>query len=156
MNILFLIQDREMPSSRVRVLNLLPELEKEGIHAHVMTYPRKIGDKLSLMKKCRQFDITFLQKKLPSPVDVILLRRFSRKLVFDFDDAIYYRHDAAEDMESATRQQKFNFLVKRVDLVIAGNKVLSDYSGQFNKNIVIVPSAVETRNIPVKDYSLVS
>ncbi|MDH4230914.1 MAG: hypothetical protein OEW04_02665, partial [Nitrospirota bacterium] len=114
--ILFLIQDEEMPSSRVRVLNLLPELEKEGIHAHVMTYPRKIVEKLGLIGKCRQFDITFLQKKMPSPVDVILLRRFSRRLVFDFDDAIYYRHDAQEVLESATRYQKFNFLVKRVDL----------------------------------------
>jgi hypothetical protein len=84
------------------------------------------------------------------------MRRFSRKLVFDFDDAIYYRHDAEEVLESATRHQKFNFLVKRVDLVIAGNKVLSDYSGQFNKNIEIIPSAVETRNIPVKDYGLAS
>ena len=154
--VLFLIQDEKMPSSRVRVLNLLPELEKEGIHGHVMTYPRKIGGKLRLMRKCMQFDITFLQKKLPSPLDVILMRRFSRKLVFDFDDAIYYRHDAQAVLESSTRHQKFKFLVKRVDLVIAGNRVLSDYSGQLNKNIVIVPSAVETRNIPVKDYSLTS
>ena len=121
-----------------------------------MKYPRKIGDKLGLMSKCRQFDVTFLQKKLPLPLDVILLRSFSRKLVFDFDDAIYYRHDAQEVLESATRYQKFNFLVKRVDLVIAGNRVLSDYSRQFNENTVIVPSAVETRNIPVKDYNLTS
>jgi glycosyltransferase involved in cell wall biosynthesis len=156
MKALLLIQDEKMPSSRVRLLNLLPELEKEGIHAHVMSYPRRIGDKLRLMRKCREFDITFLQKKMPSPLDVTLLRSFSRKLVFDFDDAIYYRHDAQEVLESSTRHQKFNFLVKRVDLVIAGNKVLSDYSAQFNKNVVIVPSAVETRNIPVKDYSLAS
>ncbi len=154
--ILFLIQDEKMPSSRVRVLNLLPELEKEGIHAHVMKYPRNIGDKIGLMRKCRQYDITFLQKKLPMPFDVILLRKFSRKLVFDFDDAIYCRHDAQEVLESVTRYHKFNFLVKRVDLVIAGNRVLSDYSRQFNKNIVIVPSAVETRNVPMKDYSLTS
>ena len=154
--ILFLIQDEKMPSSRVRVVNLLPELEKEGIHAHVMQYPSKIGGKLGLMSKCRQFDVTFLQKKLPLPLDVILLRRFSRRLIFDFDDAIYYRHDAQEVLESATRYKKFNFLVKRVDLVIAGNRVLSDYARQFNENIVIVPSAVETRNIPVKDYSLTS
>lgn len=154
--ILFLIQDEEMPSSRVRVLNLLPELEKEGIHAHVMTYPRKIVEKLGLIGKCRQFDITFLQKKMPSPVDVILLRRFSRRLVFDFDDAIYYRHDAQEVLESATRYQKFNFLVKRVDLVIAGNRVLANYSRQCNENIAIIPSAVETRNIPQKDYGFTS
>jgi glycosyltransferase involved in cell wall biosynthesis len=153
---LFLIQDEKMPSSRVRVLNLLPELEKAGINAHVKTYPRKIADKLGLVGKCRRFDIVFLQKKLPSPLDVILMRMFSRRFVFDFDDAIYYRHDAEESLDSSTRHQKFNFLMKRLDLVIAGNKVLSDYAGQCNKNIVIVPSAVETRNIPVKDYSVAS
>lgn len=153
---LFLIQDEKMPSSRVRVLNLLPELQKEGIYSHVLKYPGKIGDKIDLVKKCLQYDITFLQKKLPSPFGALLLRKFSRKLVFDFDDAIYYRHDAQEAIESATRYHKFNFLIKQVDLVIAGNRVLADYSGQSNKDVVIVPSAVETRNIPVKDYSRTS
>ncbi|MGE5894291.1 MAG: glycosyltransferase family 4 protein, partial [bacterium] len=140
-----------MPSSRVRVLNLFPELKKEGIECDVVRYPKKVADKISVIKKSRNYDVTFLQKKLLSMIDVILLRRFARKLVFDFDDAIYFRHDAEAVLESRTRASRFKSIVSRADLVIAGNRILADHAGRFSKSIVIIPSAVETRNVPVHD-----
>lgn len=152
MKVLFLIQDEQMPSSRIRVLNLLLELRKEGINTDYIKYPKKFFKKLSLIRMCKKYDVVYVQKKLLSPPDTTVLRRFSRRLIFDFDDAIYYRHDAQEVLESKSRYLKFRYLVKNVDLVIAGNRILSDYAGQFNKNIIVIPSAVETRNIPEKDY----
>jgi glycosyltransferase involved in cell wall biosynthesis len=154
LKILFLVQDETMASSRIRVMNLVPELEKEGIRAYVLEYPKKLMEKLSMIKTCRQYDVTFLQKKLPSHFDAILLKIYSNKLVFDFDDAIYYRHDARESLSSATRNKKFVFLTRRADLVIAGNRILADHAGRCNRNVVVIPSAVETRDLPVKNYDL--
>lgn len=150
--VLFIIQDEKLPSSRIRIINLLPELEKEGINADVVKYPRGSLEKIRLIKMCNQFDMTFLQKKLLSPIDAVLLRKYARKLIFDFDDAIYYRHDEHRTVKSRSRYLKFKFLVSKVDLVVAGNRILADYASRFNRNVVVIPSAVETRNIPLKDY----
>ena len=153
MKILFLIQDYEMPSSRVRVLNLLPYLKEKGIEFEVRPYPKGFVEKLKTFWALRRFDAVFLQKKLPSPFESFLLKRASRYLIFDFDDAIYLRHDANKEIESKSRELKFKAIVKQADLIIAGNRILASEAGRFNKNVVIIPSAVETRDIPLKDWS---
>ena len=150
--VLFIIQDERLPSSRVRVLNLLPELKRDEISVDVVQYPKSPIEKIRLIKRCHQFDITYLQKKLLSPLDAALLRKYARKLIFDFDDAIYYKHDKQEALESKSRHLKFKYLIQKVDLVVAGNSILADYANRFNRNVVIIPSAVETRNIPLKDH----
>lgn len=150
--VLFIIQDEKMPSSRVRVLNLLPELKKEGISPEIVKYPKSSLKRIQIIKECQQFDITYLQKKLLSPLDITLLRRFAKKFIFDFDDAIYYRHDEKEVLESQSRYIKFKYLAGKVDLLIAGNRILAEYTSKFNKSVFIIPSSVETRDIPLKDY----
>lgn len=150
--VLFIIQDKKLPSSRVRVMDLLPELEGKGISADVVQYPKNFADKIRLIKRCSHFDITYLQKKLLSPLDTILLRKYARRLIFDFDDAIYYRHTEKEAPESTARYLKFKYLVQRADLVVAGNRILADYALRFNRNVIVIPSAVETRNIPLKNH----
>lgn len=152
-DILFIIQNPELPSSRVRVLNLLPELEKQGFRSTVRAYPPGSLERLKIIREASKHDLVILQKKLLSPFFFTLLRRASQHLAFDFDDAIYYRHDSSETMASPSRMRKFLMTVKRADLVIAGNEILSDFAGQFSDQVVIVPSAIETRNVPVKDHS---
>lgn len=152
MNVLFLIQDFQMPSSRVRVLNLLPGLRERGINCDVMPYPQGAGNKIGMFKILNKYDAVFLQKKLPSPFESMLLKRLSRILFFDFDDAIYVRHDSSKDMESRSRMFKFRTIVSRADTVIAGNRILAQEAKRFNKNVIIIPSAVETRGVPQKDY----
>lgn len=154
MRLLFLIQDYEMPSSRVRVLNLLPELKKKGIECRVVPYPGRLIERLGLFRNLKGFDAVFLQKKLPTPFEALLLKSLSRKLIFDFDDAIYLKHDSSENIESRSRYMKFRAIIKRADLVIAGNRILAREANKFNKNVAVIPSAVETRNIPVKMWDI--
>jgi glycosyltransferase involved in cell wall biosynthesis len=147
MKVLFLLADEGMPSSRVRVLNLLPELTHAGIAAKTMLYPSAWKHKFELARLCGGYDATFLQKKLLSPLEALLLKRSSRKLVFDFDDAILFRHDSQE-LESWSRRCKFNWLLRHADLVIAGNSILAAHAAERSRRIVIIPSAVETRHVP--------
>lgn len=151
--VLFLIQDKSMPSSRVRVCNLLPELEKNGLETEVVKYPSGIVDKIKLFKKCKLFDVVYLQKRLLTPVDVFFLRRSSKYLMFDFDDAIYCKHESTEIDKKSNRYHKFKSIVSKVDLVIAGNNVLKNVAVEINKNVKIVPSAVFVKDLPQKDYS---
>ncbi len=150
--VLFIIQDSKLPSSRIRVLNLLPEIQKYGIETEVFQYPRNTLDKISVIKKCAQYDITYLQKKLLTPLDAFLLRKYAGKLIYDFDDAIYYKQHDNNSSYSWSRYKKFRYLIRKADLVVAGNRILADQARRFNQNTFIVPSAVETRNIPLNDH----
>jgi glycosyltransferase involved in cell wall biosynthesis len=152
MKVLFLYQDRNLPSSRIRVFDLLPEIRKEGILAAAEVYPRKLSEKFGLFRRLKGFDVIYLQKKLLSPFDAALLRRFAGRLVFDFDDAIYYRDDSDASLISRSRYLKFRNLACNSDLLVAGNRILAGYSRQFNRNVTIVPSAVETRRVPLRDH----
>ncbi len=154
MKVLFIYQDNKMPSSRIRVLNLLPEIQEGGIHAEALVYPKNISEKIRLFKNIGQFDIIYLQKKLPSPVEAKLFKSLSKRLIFDFDDAIYYKDDSHPFFESSSRQIKFKSIVRGADLIIAGNRILADYARQFNRKVISVPSAVETRGVPRKDYTV--
>ena len=110
--VLFIYQDERMPSSRIRVLNLLPEMRKEGIQPHAAMYPKTMVEKIKMLRQFRQFDIIYLQKKLLTLLEVKLFRWYARRLVFDFDDAIYYRDDKQALLESRTRNLKFQSLVR--------------------------------------------
>lgn len=151
--VLFIIQrgDEKLPSSRIRVLNLLPEVQKEGLYTKVAIYPKSISEKVRLFTRLRQFDIIYLQKKLPAPLESWNLTRIANKFIFDFDDAIYCKDDTHQVLEDKSRYFKFKYLVQRVDIVVAGNRILSSYAAQFNKNVITIPSSVETRNIPTKN-----
>lgn len=153
MNVLFLIQDANLPSSRIRIQNLVPELEGHGINCVVRCYPKKFGEKLTLFKTVTRYDAVYLQKKLPTLFEFYLLRQAARKLIFDFDDAIYCRHDAKKHQRSFTRRSRFQRIVRHSDLVIAGNDFLAKAAqDSTSSRVVIIPSAVETRQIPVKKH----
>jgi len=153
MKILFIILSNNAPSSRVRVLNLLPYLREKGIEFEVRPYPKGFVEKFKTFRSLRRFDIVFLQKKMPSPFESLLLKKASRYLVFDFDDAIYLKHDANKEIESKSRELKFKAIAKQADLIIAGNRILASEAGRFNRNVIIIPSAVPTLGIPLKDWS---
>jgi len=150
--ILFIYQDERLPSSRIRVFNLLAELRQQGFEPSAVRYPKTIADKIKTFRQMRHFDIVYLQKKLPTRLEAKFFRRYARRLVFDFDDAIYYRDDRHKQTYSRARSLKFQYLVRIADLVVAGNQILADYAAQFNPRVTVIPSAVETRNIARKCY----
>ena len=152
----FVIQDPALPSSRVRVLDLLPELHAHGLTAEVVPYPRKIRSRLRFFRACREFDAIVLQKKLVTWLDLSLLRRFAKRLLYDFDDAVYLRDTLDGDSYSRVRQRRFRNIVAAADRVIAGNRILAEQARRWNPEVNLVPSAVETRDIPVRRHGIPS
>ena len=146
----FLYQDKNLPSSRIRVLNLLPYMNDYGIDAEVSSYPKSMGEKIKLFFSLKNFDVVFLQKKLVTSFDLYFIRKFSKKLIFDFDDAIFINDDRANNFENKRKENRFKKIIEKSDVIIAGNPYLSDRAKAFNKNVFILPSAVFTDEIPVK------
>lgn len=96
-----------------------------------------------------QYDIIFIQREAFMTGSVFFEKRFSQskaKVVFDFDDAIWH-HDVSDGNKNFSflkNPSKTAKIIAMSDLIFAGNQYLSDYASQFNKNIVIVPTTIDT------------
>ena len=148
---LFVYQDERLPSSRVRVLNLIPELRSMGVDVTALCFPTSVAERFKVMRMLRNFDVVFIQKKLLNLIDAIVVHYLSRCLVYDFDDAIYYRDDSAISPYSDSRYRKFKRMMRISDVVIAGNKVLAEEASKYSKVVKVLPSSVPVENIIVKE-----
>ncbi len=177
MRVIFLTQTSDLgPSSRYRVYQYLDFLKREGIHCKVSpaissnhfaeaycagTLINKIPyfglavlKRLVNLPTVRESDIVFLQKEvLPQAYPLIeeFIKKLNRKLVFDFDDAIFL-------LPPKRRSFLYNFrykssiprILRMSDYVIAGNEYLKQYASRFNGNVEVVPTSVDTETYFVK------
>jgi glycosyltransferase involved in cell wall biosynthesis len=92
-------------------------------------------------------DITVLHQIKLSSIEARLFAAFSRRRVFDVDDAIYVRKPRTlSDLpdESAWRKKKFAATCRWVDAVAAGNDVLAGVARVTAKQIVVLPTSIDT------------
>jgi glycosyltransferase involved in cell wall biosynthesis len=140
---LFLILEREAPSSRYRVLQYLPYLEKEGFQCQVMEAPKGLSTRLSTLRGMPSYHLVFVQKRLLSLMEWGAVRVRSRKLVFDFDDAVVYRDSSAGATPSRTRVKRFRRMVRGCELVVAGNDYLAGLARPEAHRVVTVPTPID-------------
>jgi glycosyltransferase involved in cell wall biosynthesis len=147
MKVLFLISDPERPSTRHRMRNLVPGLEKAGVSCVVEEVPSGIVKQSRLMRKAADFDVTVLQRRLLSFFPAGVLRRAARRLVYDFDDALMYRNTPEGPQPSGTRERRFKKTIAMMDEVWVGNRVLEAASRPHLKPgaaIRVVPTVIDT------------
>lgn len=139
--IAFLIQGMDAPSTRVRILNLLPHFHAAGFATAVEVYPNSLGEWRRVWPRLRGADILVIQKRLPSLAEALFLRwRFAR-LVFDFDDSVWLRNREGDARPSSKLKRRFANLMKRTDLAICGNPILE-------ARVKATCAATRTRIIP--------
>jgi glycosyltransferase involved in cell wall biosynthesis len=95
----------------------------------------------------RWADVVVLHQIKLSSMEARLLAAFSRRRIFDVDDAIYVRKprrlgDAPD--ESPWRKRKFADTCRWVDLVAAGNDVLAAAAREAARQISILPTSIDT------------
>jgi len=116
-------------------------LSKSGINCEVAKFPPGGFGRLKLFMRSRQYDGIFLHKKRLNYLDAFWLRRYARKVIYDFDDAVMY-DDKRPEIPSRKRQGDFARTVKLADTVIAGNKYLAEYALKFNDNVEVLPTGL--------------
>jgi len=147
MKVLFLISDPERPSTRHRIRNLIPGLEKEGVSCTVEEVPSGVVQQSRLMKKSSGFDVTVLQRRMMTFFPAGVLRRNAKRLIFDFDDAIMLTNTPKGPKPSRTRERRFKKTIGMMDEVWVGNKVLEEASRPHLKpgaRIRVVPTVIDT------------
>lgn len=144
--ILFLSKGDNASSTRYRALQYFPILQDAGWQPSHHTISGGFIPFVTALFLARQMDVVvLLRKTFPFPV-FWLLRSCCKKLVFDFDDAIFCNTDGSF---SATRMARFKHAVAASDYIFAGNSYLADTARQFNLKVSVIPTSVDT-----KKYSL--
>ncbi len=151
LNVAALTSGRNVPSARFRVRQLIPALQKNGVYMHefiprVSKYPpatkwlrplwggAALAARIPAVLATHGYDVVFLQRELVSTF--LTLEFFTKRpRVLDVDDAIFlYR-----------RGHFVERLAHQCDLIVCGNDYLGDIFSQWNKNVMIIPTAVDTQ-----------
>ena len=101
------------------------------------------------ISKAKEYDIIFIQREAFMTGSVFfekLLKKTGKKIVFDFDDAIWLSNvsEGNKKYEWLKDPAKTSFLIGISDLVIAGNNFLADYSKKYNNNVMVIPTTIDT------------
>lgn len=158
-------------SQRFRVEQFLPYLEERsikyelapfwGVHTHCVLYRKghtlqKIAGTLAgflkrlvLLLQLHKYDFVFVHREAtpvgPPWFEWLAAKVFRKKLIFDFDDAIWLRNTSAENMGVA----KLKYHSKTASICAwshkasVGNNFLQQYASKYNRQVVYLPSTLD-------------
>ncbi len=159
------------PSQRYRFEQYFNFLESNGIKCELSYLISKKDDKvlylpgnyfgkllifikswkkrLKDVKRANTFDYIFIQREAFMTSTTYFEKRFAKskaKLLFDFDDSIWLedKNEANSKLAFLKNPAKTAEIITLCDTIIAGNNYLADYAKQFNKNVVIIPTTIDT------------
>tara|TARA_R110002072_G_scaffold89232_4_gene199942 strand:+ start:67686 stop:68699 length:1014 start_codon:yes stop_codon:yes gene_type:complete len=144
---LFLGKGENEASSRYRIQPISKCLAEAGHGVEFLGTEMSLLDKLLLLGRLSNYDLVFVQRKLFPIWFIHFLAKQAKRLVFDFDDAIFLK-SSGED--SATRHKKFQATCRRADLILAGNEYLAREATQFSDKVIVVPTTVDTETYVVE------
>lgn len=151
--LLFWTYDPEVPSFRHRFRHLIPELEARGWRCRVVQASRGrfFLRLLAHRSELRKVSLLVLAKVRLGLGEGVLLRRLTRRVVFDFDDALFLRQPrrpgAAPD-RSRLRRRKFAATCRVCDLVLAGNDFLAAAARPWSRRVEVLPTPVDLEAYP--------
>lgn len=162
------------PSSRYRVFQYIPHLEREGFTCTVQTlhtgaylesrygggvsspryYAGRLLERLRTVAAVDRGTIVFVQKELlpfVPPLPEHLLARSGVKLVCDIDDAIYLRYTGSRNpFVRLILSSKVPAVLRRCAAVCAGNEFLASYAARYNAETTLVPTVVDVNRYAVR------
>lgn len=178
--VLFIAPHRKdrSPSQRFRFEQYFQYLEEKGFDCHLSYLLSKEDDKSFyssgsilpkawILLKCIfirvydlfrafKYDIVFVQREAHFLGTIIFERLFKTlgcKLVFDFDDAIWF-FDVSEGNKKFSylkNPQKIAGIIGISDLVFAGNRYLANYAEKHNSKVLIIPTTIDTDRYTQKE-----
>lgn len=133
----------EDASVRYRVMQFIAPLREEGFDLQVFPIPCEPRRRLALFRTLRAYPLVGIQRKLFSLGYLYLLRRIVRRLLYDFDDALFVRDSRKASRPSWTRRSRFARTVRLADGVIAGNGVLLNAAKAHNRRVHLLPTCID-------------
>ncbi len=165
----------QAPSQRFRFEHYLPLLEASGIHYSYhpflsektwqilfknKNYFKKVTGTLGgfvrrflLLPKIAVADFVFIHREVapvgPPVLEFIISKILRKKIIYDFDDAIWVQVSSSANPGTSHIKctWKVKYICKWSWKVTVGNDYLSTYASSFCKNVVVIPTVVDTENV---------
>jgi glycosyltransferase involved in cell wall biosynthesis len=77
----------------------------------------------------------YVQKRIFPECVLKLVRRINPHIIYDLDDAVYLR---------PALRPRVDAILRAAAIVVVGNENLATYAREFNKQVVVIPSVVDT------------
>ncbi len=103
--------------------------------------------------KSPMYDFVFIHREAapigPPLIEWILAKILRKKIIYDFDDAIWLTDRKKESwiMRMAKWRSKVGSICKWAYKVSCGNEYLCSYAAMFNKSVVYNPTTIDTENL---------
>jgi len=161
-------------SSRYRIYQYIEPLEKEGFSCTVDSlFPacfykikNKEGLRFVLLKilflilfllkriltlpKVSQYDVIYVHREIfPffTPLIEFIAKFFCKKMIFDFDDAIFLAPKRWSNWRDILRKPSNVGKVCEIsNIVITGNEYLADYARKYNNSVYVLPTVYNPKN----------
>jgi glycosyltransferase involved in cell wall biosynthesis len=151
MHWLALVDGPDHVCCRYRLKAFVPFFERSGHTLEFVSLPPRWWGRLGLLRRLGNASV-ILQRKLLAGWELTLLRRTVRRLVFDFDDAVFLRDSfSPKGLDDARRLHRFARTVCAADAVVAGNSYLAAEAARWpptNRDYVI-PTCVDPTRYPI-------
>jgi glycosyltransferase involved in cell wall biosynthesis len=164
----------EAPSQRFRFEQYLPFLQENGFEVEIHpfydyqtwqtlysegnTVKKAYGVITSFLKrfgllfKLRKADHIFIHREVahvgPPIFEWFIAKILRRKYTYDFDDAIWLPNysDTNAKFHRLKSYWKVNYCMKWAHKITAGNEYLASYARQYNSNVEIIPTTIDTEH----------
>ena len=177
MKILFLIPGplNISPGQRFRFEHYLPLLAKHGFDYTVQSFwssgawkilfdkgyvlLKSLGLLKGFGKRCRmlgslnKYEYIFIYREAmpvgPPVFEWIIAKVFQKKIIYDFDDNIWLKitSSANPHISIIKCQWKVGYICRYSKVVSVGNNFLADYARQYNVDVRIIPTVVNTEKV---------
>jgi glycosyltransferase involved in cell wall biosynthesis len=151
MHLIGLVESLDHVCCRYRLRAFHDAFAAAGHSLEIRPVPRRWWDRLRTTALLGRADAVILQRRLLAPWRVNVLRRRARRLIFDFDDAVFMRDSyAAKGSHSPRRRRRFAALVRAADAVVAGNDWLAGRARAAGATglVRVIPSCVDPSRYP--------
>jgi len=171
--ILFITVGTEVTaSSRARIYKYRPFLKEADFDARIIPYNNSLDARLNALNKKRgaaiwvfnkinhffkclyyltiapRYDVIFIQRVLLPKNIFKLVKKLSKRIIFDFDDAIYLADKWSKNLFGKDKfLSRFRYTVKNADFVIVSNKFLKEAALKLNPNVLELPTPVDTKRL---------
>lgn len=119
-------------------------------------YLSQFFNRISYILKVRNYDVIFFQRDVIVhlyPFIEKLMHLFNKKVIFDFDDAIYLFPSNKKPSRFFTLfwdRRKIERIIKMSKHVIVGNNFLKNYAQRYSRDVTVIPTSIEVSNFNKK------
>ncbi len=148
MKILVLIEGDNEVCCRYRIEAFGEAMAEREMQYEVVQFDKGLLDRIGNLRKAKSADAVILQRKLLPLWQTLLLRKWSRRLIYDVDDAVYQRDsNNVKGPKSRLRSAKYRAIVSRADAIIAGNDHLRQVTSGWTEpeRVFVTPTCIDTR-----------